>query len=64
MFIDYNWDKTNKIYNTADSNIGIWRNQGKNYILNLTTFEYHEASGKEIESVNPEKSFYKGWLLD
>ena len=44
MFIDNVWDNVNAIYDTSDSNIGIWRNKGKNYVLNLTTFEYHEAS--------------------
>ena len=62
MFIDNVWDNVNAIYDTSDSNVGIWRNKGKNYVLNLTTFEYHEASNTEIARLKPEKAFYKGWL--
>ena len=62
MFIDNVWDNVNAIYDTSDSNIGIWRNKGKNYVLNLTTFEYHEASSTEVSALKPEKAFYKGWL--
>ena len=62
MFIDNVWDNVNAIYDTSDSNVGIWRNKGKNYVLNLTTFEYHEASNKEVSALKPEKAFYKGWL--
>ena len=55
-------DKCNRLYDTADANVCIWRNSGNTYVVDMNTFECKEASRSEVDAHKPEKSFYKDWL--